>query len=70
MSPPGHPYSNAPMERYFSTLKNELINRKSYGSEKDLYEAVDDFVENYYNTKRPHTYNNNKPPYEVRYRQA
>lgn len=69
MSPPGHPYSNAPMERYFSTLKSELINRKSYGNERELYDAVDDFVENYYNTTRPHTYNNNKPPYEVRYKQ-
>lgn len=69
MSPPGHPHSNAPMERYFSTLKNELIDQKCYGSENDLYESVDEFVDNYYNTERPHTYNNNRPPYAVRYKE-
>lgn len=68
MSPPGHPHSNAPIERYFCTLKNELIDRKCYGCENDLYESIEDFVNNYYNTKRPHTYNNNKPPFAVRYR--
>lgn len=68
MSSPGHPHGNAPMERYFCTLKNELICRKTYGNESDLYEAIDDFVNNYYNTVRPHTYNNNKPPYAVRYK--
>ena len=70
MSSPGHPHGNAPMERYFSTLKCELISTKSYGCEQDLYEAVDDFVHNYYNTVRPHMYNNYRPPYTVRYKRA
>ena len=30
MSKAGYPYDNAPMERYFNTLKNELINEHSY----------------------------------------
>ena len=30
MSKPGYPYDNAPMERYFNTLKNELIYLHDY----------------------------------------
>ena len=36
MSRAGCPYDNAPMERYFNTLKNELINHYYYKTEKKL----------------------------------
>ena len=36
MSKAGYPYDNAPMERYYNTLKNELINHHYYHSEKRI----------------------------------
>jgi hypothetical protein len=33
MSSAGYPYDNDPMERYFNTLKNELIYLFSYKNE-------------------------------------
>mgnify|MGYP002646665004 CR=1 FL=1 len=37
----GYPYDNAPMERYFNTLKNDLINQHYYHTEEELYIAVE-----------------------------
>jgi len=44
MSRAGCPYDNAPMERYFNTLKNEMIYHYSYRTEAQLYTAVSDFA--------------------------
>lgn len=67
MSKAGYPYDNAPMERYFNTLKNELIYEHSYKTDQDLYSAVDEFAYVTYNHVRPHSYNHYKTPYEARY---
>ena len=37
MSKAGYPYDNAPMERYFNTLKNDLIYQHYYRTEEELY---------------------------------
>lgn len=66
MSKAGYPYDNAPMERYFNTLKNEYINLHEYTSEKQLYNAVTYFAYTKYNRERPHEYNNYKTPMEAR----
>ena len=68
MSKAGCPYDNAPMERYYNTLKNEKINLHYYHSEKELDQAVDDFAYIWYNHVRPHSYNNNMTPFEARFR--
>ena len=49
MSKAGCPYDNAPMERYYNTLKNELINHHYYHSEEELYEAIEEFAYVHYN---------------------
>ena len=67
MSKAGCPYDNAPMERYYNTLKNELINHHYYHSEEELYEAVEEFAYIHYNHVRPHSYDNYKTPFEARY---
>ena len=67
MSKAGYPYDNAPMERYFNTLKNDLINQHYYHTEEELYIAVEEFAYVQYNHVRPHSYNNYKTPYEARY---
>lgn len=66
MSKAGYPYDNAPMERYFNTLKNELIYQHEYQTESELYEAVEKFAYTIYNHRRPHSYNGYKTPYEAR----
>ena len=66
MSKAGCPYDNAPMERYFNTLKCECINQHVYKTEQQLYEAVENFAYVYYNHKRPHLYNDYKTPYKKR----
>ena len=67
MSKAGYPYDNAPMERYFNTLKNDLIYQHYYHSEEELYAAVEEFAYVHYNHVRPHSYNNYKTPFEARY---
>lgn len=66
MSKAGYPYDNAPMERYFNTLKNELIHHHEYASEEELYQAVEEFAYVDYNYARPHSYNNYLTPYQAR----
>ena len=66
MSKAGYPYDNAPMERYFNTLKNECINLYEYDEEDALYQAVEEFAYVEYNYVRPHSYNGYATPHEAR----
>ena len=66
MSKAGYPYDNAPMERYFNTLKNECTNLYDFQSEEALYEAVEEFAYVRYNHVRPHSYNGYRTPYQAR----
>lgn len=66
MSKAGYPYDNAPMERYFNTLKNECINLYDYETEEALYQAVEDFSYVEYNYVRSHSYNGYTTPHEAR----
>ena len=68
MSKAGYPYDNAPMERYFNTLKNDFINQHEYRTEDELYKAVEEFAYVTYNHVRPHSYNGYLTPFEARYR--
>ena len=65
MSKPGYPYDNAPMERYFNTLKSELINLHRYETQDELYEAIQRYEYGWYNNQRPHSFNNGLPPSKV-----
>lgn len=65
MSRAGYPYDNAPMERYFNTLKNECTNLYEYDEEDALYQAVEEFAYVEYNY-RPHSYNGYATPHEAR----
>lgn len=65
MSRAGCPYDNAPMERFFNTLKTELIYQKYYQAETALYQDILSFSYGWYNNVRPHTYNGGLPPAKV-----
>jgi len=58
---------NSPMERYFNTLKTDLIYQHHYRTEKELYTAIEDFAYVHYNHVRPPAYNKYKTHYEARY---
>lgn len=70
MSKAGYPYDNAPMERYFNTLKNELIYLHYYHTDKELTESIDEFAYVHYNHERPHKFNDYRTPFEARYEAA
>ena len=61
-----HLYDNAPMERYFNTLKNECTNLYEFETEKALYQKVEEFAYVDYNHVRPHSFNDYRTPYEAR----
>jgi transposase InsO family protein len=67
MSKVGCPYDNSPMERYFNTLKTELIYLHHYRTDEELSKAVQNFAYIWYNRHRPHTYNNYKTPIKARF---
>ena len=69
MSKAGYPYDNAPMERYYNTLKNELINLHYYHTDEELNSSIEEFAYITYNHVRTHSYNNYKTPFEARYEQ-
>ena len=68
MSKAGCQYDNAPMERYYNTLKNELIYLHHFHTDNELNQAVSDFAYSWYNHIRPHTFNNGLTPFEARYK--
>lgn len=65
MSRPGCPYDNSPMERYFNTLKAELLYLHRYPDEETLYRELNCYAYGWYNNRRPHTFNNGLPPTKV-----
>ena len=67
MSKAGYPYDNAPMERYYNTLKNELIYLHYYHTDEELNSSIEEFAYITYNHVRPHSYNSYKTPFEARY---
>ena len=60
----GVPYDNSVVESFFKNMKAEELYRTRYHSESEFRKAVNKYVE-FYNTKRPHNYLNNKTPDEA-----
>ncbi len=67
MSKTGCPYDNAPMERYYNTLKNELIYLHYYHTDEELYSSIEEFAYVTNNHVLPHSYNKYKTLFEARY---
>ena len=61
MSEAGCPYDNAPMERFFNTLKNEYTYHHRFMTAKEMDAGIIDYVFDWYNKERPHTHNNGVP---------
>lgn len=55
MSRRGNCYDNATMESFWSTLKHELIYRRSFATREDATTAIFDYIESFYNRTRLHS---------------
>jgi len=53
----GYPYGNAPMERYYNTLKHAFTNLFSFKSVREMDMVINYLAYGWYNHVRPHTYN-------------
>jgi putative transposase len=54
MSRKGNCYDNAVAESFFSTLKNELIHDRNFGTRSEARSAVFEYIEGFYNRSRLH----------------
>lgn len=63
----GTPYDNAPMERYFNTLKVEEVYQYRYDTVEVLDYAINHFAYVWYNQIRPHSCNGYLTPVEKRF---
>jgi putative transposase len=55
MSGKGEPYDNAVMERFFSTLKGECVERQDFGTPDEARTCVFEYLEVFYNRQRLHS---------------
>ncbi len=54
MSRRGNCYDNAPVERFFSSLKNELVRHGSFQTQEEAQQAIMKYIEGFYNRQRLH----------------
>ena len=53
----GCPYDNAVAESFFKYLKKEELHRKTYSHFSDLQSSLFEYIDGFYNPKRPHSSN-------------
>ena len=61
----GNCHDNAVAESFFATLKNEMYYRHSFATRAEAKVAVIEFIEGYYNRRRPHSSIDYQIPAEV-----
>jgi len=62
MSRRGNCWDNAPMERFFRSLKTENMPKKGYQNTSTASKKIHDYILNYYNCARPHSHNEGLSP--------
>lgn len=62
MSRVGDCWDNAVAESFFATLKKELVYRCAFHTRSEAYDAISDYIDNYYNPKRRHSAVGNQSP--------
>jgi len=60
----GDAYDNAQAGSFMSTLKTELIDRRSWPTRDDARRAIFDYIEGWYNPRRRHSALGYKSPIE------
>lgn len=64
LSRKGNCWDNAPMERFFRSLKTEWIPETGYDSFTEAKEQITNYIVGYYSRYRPHSKNGGLPPNE------
>ncbi len=54
MSRKGNCYDNAPVESFFSSLKNELVRHRQFRDQAEAQFAIAEYIEGFYNSQRLH----------------
>jgi putative transposase len=54
MSRKGNCYDNAPVESFFSSLKNELVHHRQFQNQAEARYAIAEYIEVFYNRQRLH----------------
>lgn len=54
MSRKGNCDDNAPVERFFSTLKNELVRHRQFPNQAEARYAIAEYIECFYNRQHLH----------------
>jgi len=69
MSRRGNCWDNAVVESFFATLKRELIYRRSWPTRDEAAASIDEWIDNFYNRERRHSYLGFRSPedYEIRF---
>ena len=62
MSRRGNCWDNAPMERFFRSLKTEWVPETGYGDFSSAKQSIIDYIIGYYSELRPHTFNDGLSP--------
>ena len=62
MSRRGNCWDNAPMERFFRSLKSECMPKKGWPDMLSTKHAVNNYILRYYNSVRPHQHNDGLTP--------
>ena len=65
MSRRGNCWDNAPTERFFRSFKTEWTPKGGYENILEAKSAITDYIWGYYQTVRPHTFNNYLTPAEA-----
>ncbi|MGO2966254.1 IS3 family transposase [Psychrobacter sp. AOP22-C1-22] len=65
MSRKGNCWDNAPTERFFRSFKTEWMPKGGYENIFEAKSAITDYIWGYYQTVRPHTFNNYLTPVET-----
>jgi putative transposase len=47
-------YDNAPVESFFSSLKNALVRHRQFQTQAEGREAIAEYIEGFYNRQRLH----------------
>jgi putative transposase len=55
MSRKGNCYDNAPMESFWSTLKNELVHHRRYATHAEAQVSIQEYIKIFYNRQRRHS---------------
>ena len=64
MSRRGNCWDNAPTERFFRSFKTEWMPKGGYEDIAEAKSAIVDYIWGYYQSVRPHTFNDYLPPAE------